>query len=434
MFKGQDRAHSVDTGRLLMKFRPEDFRPAVEEARRVLKAMPWSEVPHALRKTRNSSSRRMTPLEARDLFRQLENDEEFRRATLESWGSPSSAAADPRAAASVLFLERTENWQTQARRFLTEVELEEALMSIQRLEERESQMRAELRSVKAQAARAQQESNERVRRRTEDLLQDLARARERVSELERRLAEENRETDYWKGEANAAWDDLDEADRRYHDLRERYSSKTRSAAVSAEIRNHRDIGFSRDPLEVARMLDQMVSFWEVGSDSKPREAESAPPLVLPPGLDPKSGDAIRWVFFEAPRLNLIVDGWNVAHYWNYHRNIAAKPDAQTREFITNKLEGIVKYSIGRHLVSVYLDSRLEIGLDPERANQFRSRRLTPHYVADADDAIVEEVAARAGAPVVVITSDNGLAERCQEHGAVRVYSEALAQWMADSKV
>ena len=417
-----------------MKFRPDDFRPAVEEARRVLKAMPWEDVPHALRKTRSSSSRKMTPLEARDLFRQLENDEDFRQATLESWESPSSVAADPRSAASLLFLERAENWETQARRYLTEVKLDEARMRIQRLQERESQVRAEVKSVKAQAARARQESEERVRRRTDDLAKDLARARERIAELERKLSEKTRETDYWEGEANAAWDDLDEVDRRYHDLRERYSSKTRSSAASAENRNHRDMGFSRDPLKVARMLDQMVSFWEVGSDSHPPEPKPPRPLVLPAGFDPKSGDAMRWVFFEAPRLNLIVDGWNVAHYWHYHRNIVEKPDAQTKEFITNKLEKLVRYSVGRHLVSFYLDSRLEIGLDPEWDSQFKSRRLTGYYVADADDAIVREVAARAGEPVVVITSDNGLAERCGEHGAVRLYSEALAQWMADSPV
>ena len=434
MFKSGTQPIPSITSRLVMKFRPEDFRPAVEEARRVLKAMPWSEVPHPLRKTRSSSSRKMTPLEARDLFRQLENDEEFRRATLESWDSPSSAAADPRAAASVLFLERTENWETQARRYLTEVQLDEAQTRIQRLQEGESQVRAELKSVKAQAARARQEAEEWVRRRTEDLSQDLARARERISELERKLSEKGRETDYWEGEANAAWDDLDEADRRYHDLRVRYSSKTRSSTASTEFRNHRDTGFSRDPLEVARMLDQMVSFWEVGSDSHPPEAEPALPLALPSGCDPKSGDAMRWVFFEAPRLNLLVDGWNVAHYWHYHRNISSKPDAQTKEFITNKLEKLVRYSVGRHLVSFYLDSRREIGLDPEWDSQFKSRRLNGFYVADADDAIVQEAAARAGEPVVVITSDNDLAERCREHGAVRLYSEALAQWMADSPV
>ena len=432
--KEQDRAHSVDISRLVMKFHPEDFKPAVEEARRVLKAMPLAEVPHALRKTRSSSSRKMTPLEARDLFRQLENDEEFRRVTLESWGNPSPAAADRRAAASVLFLERTENWERKARRYLTEVALEEALTRIERLQERESLLRADLKSVKAQTARVRQESDERVKRRTGELQRDLARARERISELERKLSEKGRDTDYWEREANAAWDDLDEADRRYHDLRERYSSKTRSAAASAEISNHRDMGFSRDPLKVARTLDQMVSFWEVGSDLESPDAEPAAPLALPPGFDPKSGDAMRWVFFEAPRLNLIVDGWNVAHYWHYHRNISGKPDAQTKEFITNKLEQLVRYSVGRHLVSFYLDSRFEIGLDPEWASRFKSRRLTGYYVPDADDAIVREVAARTGEPVVVVTSDNGLAERCGEYGAVRMYSEALAQWMADSPV
>lgn len=416
-----------------MKFHPEDFRPAVEEARRVLKAMPLAEVPHALRRTRNSSSRKMTPLEARDLFRQLERDEEFRRVTLDSWGTPSPDASDPRTAASVLFLERTENWELQAREYLTRVVLNEALMKIRSLEMQVAETKAEIKLLKTQAANARRQSDQMVRRRTEGLMGDLTRARERITELERKLADQGRETDYWEGEANAAWDDLDEADRRYHDLRERYSSKTKSAGASME-RDRREIGFSRDPLEAARMIDQMVSFWEVGAGPILHHSEPARPLVVPAGLDPKSADALQWVFFEAPRLNLIVDGWNVAHYWHYHRHLPGKPDGRTKEFITNKLDQLVRYSVGRHQVSFYLDSRFESSLDPDWASQFKSRRLTGYYVANADDAIVREVEARAGERVVVITSDNGLAERCRRHGAVRVYSEALAQWMAASPV
>lgn len=417
-----------------MSFQPEHVLVALEEARRLVKAMPVADVPHSLRRTRGSSSRRLTPVEARTLYRELDRDEGLRQATLDSWGPPSLTGADPRTAASVLFLERSENWESEARGHLAEVELGEARAEIRRLMRRGSEMQAEIKSLKSQVAGVRRQAEEEIRCRTERVTQDMARARERIAELDKELADRGRKADYWEREANAAWDDLDEADSRYRDLRERYSAKTRALSVRSDGNDRADVSFSRDPLEAARMLDQLVSFWEVGSDSHPQQVTHSHRLVIPAGFDPKAGGALQWIFFEAPRLNLIVDGWNVAHCWHYHRNIAGKPDAQTKEFITNKLEKLVRYAIGRHRVSLYLDSRFEIGLDPDWAGQFKSRRLTGYYVEDADDAIVIEAAARAGEPVVVITSDNGLAERCQAHGAVRVYSEALSEWMADSPV
>ncbi|MCQ3803958.1 MAG: hypothetical protein OXC98_03520 [bacterium] len=416
-----------------MNFQPEDVLVALEEARRFIKALPPAEVPHPLRRTRGSSSRRLTPVEARTLYRALDGDEELRRATLDNWGPPSLSGADPRTAASVLFLERSENWESQARGYLAEVELDGARDEIERLRRRQRALREEIRLLHVQAERLRHQAEEEIRERTAHVLQDLARARERMVDLERRAADRGREADYWEKEANAAWDDLDEADRRYDDLRDRYT-KARSLSDHPGANLSGPVGFSRDPLETARMLDQMVGYWQVGSDAEPQQAALSDPLVLPSGLDPKSIDAMEWIFFEAPRLYLVVDGWNAAHYWHYHQQIVEKPDAQTKAFITNKLENLVRYSVGHHKVSFYLDSRFEIGLDPDWASQFKSRRLTGFYVEDADDAIVLEVAAREGEPVVVITSDNGLAERCREHGAVRIYSEALAQWMAHSPV
>ena len=92
----------------------------------MVKAMPPAEVPHSLRRTRSSSSRKLTPPEARALYRELDRDEGFRRATLEGWEVARFPSADPRAAASVLFLERSEGWESQAQGFLTEIELNEA--------------------------------------------------------------------------------------------------------------------------------------------------------------------------------------------------------------------------------------------------------------------------------------------------------------------
>ncbi|MDE0675401.1 MAG: NYN domain-containing protein [bacterium] len=418
-----------------MKFRPEDFRLALEEARRVIKAMRPDEVPHNLRGTRSSSSRRLTPIEAQALFRELEKDVDFRQATLSAWDAAQRNSADPRTAASVLFLERSDNWELEARGHLTEMELGEARDEIRKLKKHESDAQVENRLLKTKLVSLRQGAEDEALRRTEEVKRDLTRSKEKIGELEKSLADRGREAEYWEGETNAAWDELTEADRRYDELRERYSSKARSMTVRPDGRSVAEIGFSRDPLEAARMLDQMVSFWEVGADTRPdQDHPDRRPLELPPGMDPKSAGAMQWIYYEAPRLILMVDGWNVAHYWNYHRKIPGKPDLGTVGFVTTKLDNLAEYSIGRHQVLFYLDSRHVSGLDPDWDNRFKSGRLTGFYVEDADDAIAREAAGRVGERVAVITSDIGLAERCRTHGAVIVASEALAEWMANSPV
>ena len=418
-----------------MKFRPEDFRLALEEARRVIKAMRPDEVPHNLRRTRSSSSRRLTPIEAQALFRELERDAGFREATLSGWDAARQKSADPRTAASVLFLERSEGWEFRARGHLAEIERQEAQMDAEGLRASLGEAQSEVRLLKNQLAEQKRLAEKSARLRNDQLRADLSRARDRICQLERQVSEGSRESARWERETNAAWDELTEADRRYDELRKRYSLKTKPVPARSSAIPGGEVGFSRDPLEAARMLDQMVSFWEVGSDSQP-ERDVPPPklLELPPGVDPKSGGAMQWIYYEAPRLILVVDGWNVAHYWNSHRHIPGKPDLRTIGFITNKLDNLAEYSIGRHQVLFYLDSRHVTGLDPDWENRFRSGRLTGFYVEDADDAIAREASGRASERVAVITSDNGLAERCRTHGAVILASEALAEWMASSPV
>ncbi len=416
-----------------MNFRPEHFQVALEEARQVVKAMPPAEVPHILKGTRGSSSRRMTPVEARALYRVLDKDRRLRQATLDSWSPPPVAEADPHTAASVLFLERSEHWESTARSYLTEVALDEARVEIGRLREREKEMQGRVASLKAQKDQARQEAREELRDRTERLTRDLTRARERIAKLESDLAEQSRQTEFWEEQANAAFDDLDLVDRRYDDLRDRYRTK-KPSAVPSEVTNTGRTGFSRDPMETARMLDQMVSFWEVGTDSPTPTPTLGTPLQLPLGIDPRSAGAVRWLYDDAARAFLLVDGWNVAYHWQYRQGESEPPDHRTVELVTNKLAKLARYSIGNHRVSFYLDSRQVNGIDPEWENRFQSGHLTGYYVNDADDAIAEETNRRSGEAVVVITSDKELADRCREHGAIVLASEGLAEWMARSPV
>lgn len=416
-----------------MNFHPRDFRAALEEARRVVKAMSAAEVPHSLRRTWGSSSRRMTPVEATNLFRELEKDQRLRQVTLDSWDPPSPAEADRRTAASVLFLERTENWESQARGLLTEIALDEAQVEIERLQRCQQDAQVELASLRVRADGFHQQTEVEIKRRTAGLMQDLERARERITKLERDLGEQRRQTEFWEKEANAAFDQLDLADERYDDLRDRYSSK-RPSAASSGVTSVEGTGFSRDPLQAARMLDQMVSFWEVGSDEPAPTKATAVRLELPPGADPRSSGAVDWVFWEAPRAMLVVDGWNVAYHWMYQRQLEPPPDQQTIWFVTNRLANLARYSIGGHRVNFYLDSRHASGIDLDWENRFQSGHLTGFYVENADDAIAEEAGRREGEPVLVVTSDKELAERCRVHGAMVLASEGLAEWMAEARV
>ncbi len=401
----------------------------------MIKAMRPDEVPHTLRRTRSSSSRKLTPIEAQALYRELERDAGFRQATLSGWDAGRQNSTDPRTAASILFLERSEGWEFRARGYLAEVGREEARMDAEELRASLGEAQSEVRLLKNQLVEQRRLAERSTRHRTDQLRRDLSRARERIGELERQVAEETRESARWERETNAAWDELTVADNRYDDLRKRYRLKTKPVSARSSAGSGGEVGFIRDPLEAARMLDQMVSYWEVGSDSQPERDEPRPKLLeLPTGMDPRSGGAMQWVYYEAPRLILVVDGWNAAHYWNSHRRVPGKPDLGTIGFITTKLDNLAEYSIGRHQVLLYLDSRHVSGLDLDWDNRFISGRLTGFYVEDADDAIAREAAGRAGERVAVITSDNGLAERCRAHGAVILASEALAEWMASSPV
>ncbi len=416
-----------------MNFRPEDVLVALEEARRLIKTMPPDQVPHSLKRTRGSSSRRMTPVEANALYRELDRNGDFRRVILDGWAPPSLTDADRRTAASVLFLERSENWESQARGFLAEIALDETRVQMNLLKKRQRESQAKIASLKARADDIRRQAAVEIQRRTEDLNQDLKRARERIAKLERALAEQRGQTEFWEKQANSAFDDLDLADQRYDDLRDRYSSK-KSSAVPLDNGRSGDMGFSRDPLQAARMLDQMVSFWEAGSGPLPPAAASPVRLELPPGIDPRSGEAMRWVFYEARRSMLVVDGWNVAYHWHYHQGNSEVPAQQTVEFVTNKLANLARYSIDGHRVNFYLDSRYALGIDQGWENRFQNRKLTGFYVENADDAIADEARRRTGQPVVAITSDKELADRCRVYGALVLASESLAEWMAESSI
>lgn len=424
-----------------MKYGPEDFQAASEWALLAVKAMSAEQVPHNLRKIRASSNRRLTPVQTRTLYRELNKNEQLRQSTLEvletsaGEAGPLSTDHDPRLTASRLFLARPDGWERDVGRLVTEAKLEDTGEEARILRRRLDEARLEIDKLKKQAKKSQRASSARLRRDTRQLRRDLERSKKRSRDLESELSKQRQANRDLDKELEAAFDELDLADARVKELR-RLVGKERSSHSSSPSTGHdgRVDGLSRNPLETARMLDQMVSFWEMGQGFDSHPVASSPRLEVPAGIDPKSGDAVRWVYDHAPRLTLVVDGWNAAYHWQYHQNPSKDPDQRTIEFLTNRLDRLARYSVGKHRVSFYLDSEHAKGWNAEGDNRFKNGSLTGRYVEDADNAIVAEAAQRADQPVVVITNDQELTDRCRAHGAVVLDSKALAEWMAYSSV
>lgn len=424
-----------------MKYGPEDFRAASEWALLAVKAMSAEQVPHSLRKIRASSNRRLTPVQTRTLYRELNRNEQLRQNTLEvleasaGKSGPLSTDHDPRLTASRLFLSRPDGWERDAGRLITEARLGDTSEEARSLRRQLDEARSEVDKLKRQAKESRRAYSARFRRKTRQLRNDLERSKKRGRDLESELSKQRQDNRDLDRELEAAFDELDLADARVRELR-RLVGKERAAHSSPPSTGHdgRREGLNRNPLETARMLDQMVSFWEVGHSVDSCPVTSSPRLEVPAGIDPKSGEAVRWVYDHAPRLTLVVDGWNAAHHWHYHQNNPENPDQRTIEFLTNRLDRLARYSVGKHRVSFYLDSEHAKGWNAECDNRFKAGSLTGRYVVDADDAIVAEAAQRADQPVVVITNDQELTDRCRAHGAVVLDSRALAEWMANSSV
>ena len=426
-----------------MKSRPDDVRIALEWALAAIKEMPAEQVPHNLRKIRVSSDRRLTRLHERTIHRELDKNPSLRETTLEVLESAApeeviSGTEDPRVRLSRLFLTRPEGWEEDAGRLLTEVHLEDSQEEAASLQRELDGARAEIGKLKKQVKEVRRSAVSQSRRATRQLRETLDRTKKRNRDLEGEISKRHQENHVLDRELEAAFDELTLVDARVEELRKLVGKERSASSLSPSAAGHRrGEGLTRDPLEAARMLDQMVRFWEVGSDARIERVVKPVRLEIPVGIDPKSGEAVEWVYNDAPRVALVVDGWNVAfhHLYRLHGgNTDRRPDQKTVEFVTNKLDKLARYSIGEHRVRFYLDSEHANGLSPDWGSRFKSGHLTGFYVKDADDAIVVEAKERVGEPVVVITSDNGLAERCEEHGAVRVYSEALAEWMANSPV
>jgi len=396
----------------------EALAGAVEAARAALKDLDDDEVPAPLRRVAATPGGRLPPPLANRVLRELDRSEWLRGKAREAM----DGAAD---AASLAFLERPEGWWAS-------VAAATASLRVRRTEERSADLARDNEAVTTRLAEAKRrlketraeaaESKALADRRIEELRRRVAREAaagssadrgEQVGELQRRLAEAAQA----EAELEAVVASLRQEVRRLR--RDRADAERRLAAGTSSW-------LPSDPVELARFLDLQEA--SLGTAQAPAATASPPAsrVRLPGGVAPDSGEALRWLGTVTAPLSVVVDGYNVLH----------KLDPRTaggsveRRRLGDELARWRRLASAPHRVVVVYDSalteeRMESGIvgvggiEVRFASEGRS----------ADDEVIRLAGALTG-PVVVISSDREVREGSEAAGALTLWAEAVAGWVA----
>lgn len=391
------------------------LEPALDAARRALRELDDDRVPARLRKVAASSARRLPGPFADSLTAALDADPWLRGLALDAWEEADPDDPDGPRAVSALFLARPDGWVARVAERLEGLERAAVAARAEEAERRSVDLEERVRALEARL----EEERTRARRREADLRDarqdEMARLSDAVADLRRRLS---------AAEAAAAGEaertarlrsDLAEADARISVLRDRLLRERRAARGTDD---HAAGGVGRfgrgDPVETARMLDQLVEAVRPSSGTSV-SPEEATPVGLPAGTRPDRAEAIEWLLGLGRPSTLVVDGYNVAHA------LDPDPGPTVRARVVHALERVRRLADGPVAVVVFWDSADEWGA--REAGGVRIR-----FVPDADAAVVAEAASVSGT-VVVVSADREVRERAQASGAVGLWSGALLDWM-----
>lgn len=181
----------------------------------------------------------------------------------------------------------------------------------------------------------------------------------------------------------------------------------------------------RDPLELARLLDETV----LAARPTPRvggQAAEAPagPLRLPPGLVPDGVAAVDWLLEGHVPAVLIVDGYNLAFALG-----EAPGRPASREEVGWALGRLRRRARAPLRVVVVYDSSLPGGPGVDTGPGGIEVRFTEEG-GSADEEIVA-LAGRVRGPVVVVSDDRRVREEAEAAGALGLWSKGLAAWISE---
>ena len=385
---------------------------AIDAARRALRRMDDKDIPPRLRGIAARSGRLPAPL-AHRLIVELDGSEWLRAEALAEVDREVEAGA-PVMSASLLFLQRPENWvaeienlatghrqtaeQSQVRRL--ENELRRAIATSHRLEEK-------LSAAERREQEAAQGVEERVTAAAASQLRSQGRLKAARDRLADQLAAAEQEVSRLGVENSSLRQRIEEA----RSVRARSSGSTAPRRVAAAWSLN-------GPTDIARHLDDINRRLVVA----PTQAEKPHPVTgprrlegPPAGVRPDRAEAIEWLIGLPGLVNIAIDGWNAAHL------LRSPPVTGTRNTVVEGARRLILASAGKRRVTAVFDSS-------QLGESFSADDVEVTFVASADEELIA-MANRDARRLVVITSDRRVREAVETAGAVGLWSEALIDWL-----
>jgi predicted RNA-binding protein with PIN domain len=403
---------------------PELLQPAIKAARKAFRDLDPDEVPAVLRRIAAQSGRRLPPPLARKLAERLDEDEWLREKTAEAGTDLDPDSPDPARAVSALFLLRPEGWEDRAREAAEHraTGAQQALaQTLKRtIADLEHQLEAAREKAKAAQQRAQAAEIDAERK------AQAARGGIEVARAEERAAVDGlrRDHDALLERYQRLVDDLEEAGDRITSLRDELLRARRAGRDAAQSTGPQ-MWATRDPVDIARMLDEIVEAVRpdavvVGTQEA---VEDAPAFALPVGVSPDQREAMAWLMAHEEPYSLVVDGYNVTFLLD--------EDGFTEMAARDRLnEGLARFrraATAPVQVIVVYDSAQSGGVTSTKGPGGIEIRFT-----EAGHTADEEILATAlqtPARLAVVSTDRRVREGAEESGALGLWSQALVAWL-----
>jgi hypothetical protein len=400
------------------------LRPALEEARAVLRDLDADQIPNDLRRVAQYGGGSLPPPLARSLLAGLEQYEWLREKAFDRMGEVEEGRRDRRAAAA-LYLDRPEGWALRVAE-IAAAEEERSAMDAGRsaagrresLEGDVEALRSKLRDQKRSAA----EAVGRLERKLDAATAELRRARSAEARDDRAVLEAveaaEQAADRYRQERDAA---RRAAAGAQEDLREQKRLRRMAERAAAEG-EETGAWVGEDSEALAVRLDTMARMARAPAVSGPGAGgpTAAPRHGLPSGVPPDSAAAIEWLLRIERPVSVVVDGYNAGFALAGDRN-----PGSARARLAPVLDRLATLACGPLRVTVVYDSALGPAEAPTVHGPVAARFSEAGRTADEE--IVEMVHDLPG-PVVVVTGDREVRDAVEASGAVPLWSRALIDW------
>jgi len=404
----------------------EMFGPAIDAARATLRQLDADEIPAPLVRISRQTGRSLAPPMARRVIEEINDNEWFRARIVDDWDTADPESGLPTLAASALFVLRPDGWEARLAELRAAGEQRMAEREVRRVAKRVGELEEELTACRRKAKRAQRVAELAMAEAEHRLTAARSATRSDRSGEAEEIASLNRERSGLQAQIESVTAELAETKERLTAVR-RELLRERRADRPPERPPARSLWSELDPIDRARLLDEVVlAFAPDTIVDEPALPFTDSTLSLPTGVAPDSREAIEWLMSLERPITLLVDGYNVT----YLLDAPAFASATVRHRLNGELARFRRGAAARHRVVVVYDSDQTGGITTETgAGGIEVRFTTEGHLADDE---ILTLATELGGTAVVISTDRRVREGSEHVGALGLWGQALAGWIAGS--